>query len=212
VELTSPEAVSVEAGEQATFTLEAQANETATAPLPLEIITDLGGRTWAYLGVNGTQLSTFSTAETAEVQPAQKARQVYDEARQRGDTAGVTHEDAEAYLRERASSDRAQSTSSPVVPAGGREVLRPVSDLLEEGQVGLPFQTGLRQFLTPLLGVKEGASVLPSIPVEENDHLVRIIRGPEGPKAPLPVLRSVGIVGVEVRFPLVEIVDIGLGQ
>lgn len=66
-----PTAASVDAGGETTFDLNVTASSSATEPLPVAIITDLGGREWVYLGINGTELQTGLEPASVDVAPEQ---------------------------------------------------------------------------------------------------------------------------------------------
>ncbi len=69
VSVVGGSAASVDGGEAATFTLNVSAAPAATAPLPVQVISDLGARDWIYVGVNGSELLTANSAEAVAVAP-----------------------------------------------------------------------------------------------------------------------------------------------
>lgn len=91
-------------------------------------------------------------------------------------------------------------------------VLRFLVDSLKGGHFGLTLHARICQSLAHSFGFEEGANVLCFLPLEEDYYLVWIVHGLEHLIAPLPMFGPVGIVVVEVRFPLIEIFYLGLAQ
>lgn len=66
---------SLEVDESVAFKLNATADPTTTEPLPVHVVTDLGGFRTVYLGVNGTQLESGLEPASVDVTPEQPANE-----------------------------------------------------------------------------------------------------------------------------------------
>lgn len=68
-----PSQASVDGGQSATFVLNVTVGPDANEPLPVAILTDVGGREWAFLGVQGDDILLAYDAQSATVDPAAPA-------------------------------------------------------------------------------------------------------------------------------------------
>lgn len=70
-----PSQGSLEANDSTVFELDATPAPDATRPLPVHVVTDLGGHHVFYLGVNGTQIESGLTPASVDVAPEQPANE-----------------------------------------------------------------------------------------------------------------------------------------
>lgn len=74
-ESLTPMAASIDGGESVTMELNLSAAPETTAPLPIEVHSDLGGREVLYIGINGTELMVADQAETLTVNAVQEPQE-----------------------------------------------------------------------------------------------------------------------------------------